>query len=87
MTHFEMNPYALWNEPRALFSKLKKQKKYLCFKKHTKNCISHQSENNLLVYGQKLIFNLGIPLNGNISVPGYQIFGKGHIEMSFKSIF
>ena len=65
-THFEMNPDALWNEPRGLIFKVEKNPKNLCFKKpKTKTGKAINPKIYLLVYGQKLIFNLGIPLTDN----------------------
>ena len=54
--HFEINP-------GALFSKLKKPKINQCLKTKTKTGKAINLKIYLLVCGQKLIFNLGIPLN------------------------
>ena len=61
-----MNPDTLWNAPRALFSKLKKPKQSMFLKTKTKIGKAINLKIYLLVYGQKLILNLGIPLKQNI---------------------
>ena len=61
LTHFEMNP-------GALFSKLKKLKKHQCLKTKTKTGKAINLKIYLLVYGQTLIFNLGIPLTEAIKI-------------------
>ena len=58
-----MNPDALWNEPRGLIFKVEKPKKISVKKTKTKTGKTVNLKIYLLVYGQKLIFILGIPLN------------------------